>query len=162
MEELARELARASVIRLAGAGQLVLMTDAQLSAARGKAAAEVVATQRALNRVRDLRDADRPVDDALVARSLLVQQTSDELLRVTVELQRRIRMDQRQRAAEAAVRRALVDALLLAATQNVQAAQQLEGQASGSARARRHAEAEAQLQQHRPETAAGYGVGMRR
>ncbi|MEZ0070072.1 hypothetical protein ABIA32_006124 [Streptacidiphilus sp. MAP12-20] len=161
LEELARELARASMIRLAGAGQLALMTDAQLSSARGKAAADAVAAQRALNRVRELSIAGRPVDDAVVARSLLVRQTADDLLRVTTELQRRIRMDQRQRAAEAAVRRALADALLLTAAQNAAAARQLEERASDSARARRHAEAEAELQQHRPETAAGYG-GVRR
>ncbi|MFC1435338.1 hypothetical protein ACEZDB_32330 [Streptacidiphilus sp. N1-3] len=161
LERLVRELASASRIRLAGAGPLVLMTDAQLSAARVKAVVAAAEAQRASTQVRELRADNRPVDNALVAQSLLVQQTSDELLRVTMETQRRIRIDEQQREAEAAVRRALAEALLLVAVQNMLAAQQLEAQASASARARRHAEAEAELQQHRPETAAGYD-GVRR
>ena len=75
--------------------------------------------------------------------------------RITLEIQRRLRLTERQRAEEAVLRRALAEELDSDEAPDLhQTAIQMMHQI---VRRRRHIEAEEELQHHRPATGPSYG-----
>jgi len=146
-----------TLARLAGPGSLPLMTDPQLSNMRGEVMELALATAEGIGRTVELRPDGTPVvperTEAMGHVEVLVQ----EVQRITQEIERRTRLSPRQRAEEAAVRRAVAE------RRDADEAAQHGGawRLPHTDRRSRHAEAEEETRHHRPTSGPGYG-GARR
>ena len=145
----------AALARLARADSLALLTPPELSSRRGQVMDRALTASYGLRQMTEqLSEGVLGPPDAAEAMHR-IEELIEEVQRITLEIQRRSRLTARQRAEEAAVRRALAEQLDAAETPDPhQAAAQLMLQVS---RRRRHAEAEEELQHHRPTTGPGYG-----
>ncbi|MGW4170079.1 hypothetical protein ACWEGX_24580 [Streptomyces chartreusis] len=145
----------ATLARLARADSLALLTPPELSSRRGQVMDRALAASYGLRQLAEQPPEGAPVTPDAAEAMHRVQELMEEVQRITLEIQRRSRLTARQRAEEAAVRRALVEQLDVAETPDPHhAAAQLVLQVG---RRRRHAEAEEELQHHRPMTGPGYG-----
>jgi len=153
LEALAREVARASLLRVSGAGRLALLTNPQLSSVRGSAVAEAAAARRAVEESTRTAGQGQPPSDELAEQIRRSIELAEQVVRITMELQRRIRLTEQQRAQEAAVRRAIAgeraDGRPVELADTAHLAARLTS-APTPARRRRHAEAEEEWQHHRP------------
>ncbi|MDQ1019929.1 hypothetical protein [Streptomyces afghaniensis] len=144
----------ATLARLARADSLALLAPPELSNRRGQAMDRALTASYGLRQLAEQLPAGAPLPPDAAEAMHRVQELI-ELQRITLEIQRRSRLTARQRAEEAAVRRALAEQLDAAETPDPHhAATQLMLQVG---RRRRHAEAEEELQHHRPMTGPGYG-----
>ncbi|MEU6379581.1 hypothetical protein [Streptomyces sp. NPDC046909] len=155
LEGIGRTDVLAALTRLARANSLALLSPPELSSRRGQIMETALTASYGLRQQAEQLPEGVPVPQDTAEGMQEVQQLLDEVQRITLEIQRRSRLTARQRAEEAAVRRALAEQLDTDATPNPHhAAAQLMAQVS---RRRRHSEAEEELQHHRPQTGPGYG-----
>ena len=142
----------ASLARLARAGSLALMSTADLSTLRGQVVGRALTASRGVRQLTDQSPEAAPFS-AKVAEALnRAGELLEEVLRITLEIQRRAKLSARQRAAEEAIRRAAAGD-----TDVGEPAEPGQAPARAATRRRRHTEAEEELQHHRPATGPGYG-----
>jgi hypothetical protein len=145
----------ATLARLSRADSLALLTPPELSSQRGQVMDRALTASYGLRQLAEQLPEGAPVPPDAAETMHRVQELIEEVQRITLEIQRRSRLTARQRAEEAAVRRALAEQLDAAETPDPHhAAAQLMLQVG---RRRRHAEAEEELQHHRAMTGPGYG-----
>ncbi|MEU6349686.1 hypothetical protein ABZ896_10200 [Streptomyces sp. NPDC047072] len=145
----------AALTRLARADSLALLSPPELSSRRGQIMETALTASYGLRQLAEQLPEGAPVPPDTAEAMHHVQQLLDEVQRITLEIQRRSRLTARQRAEEAAVRRALAEQLDTDPSPDPHhAATELMVQVG---RRRRHAEAEEELQHHRPQTGPGYG-----
>ncbi|MFF5304816.1 hypothetical protein ACFY5F_36210 [Streptomyces sp. NPDC013161] len=155
LEGIGQTVVLAALTRLARADSLALLSPPELSSRRGQIMETALTASYGLRQLAEQLPEDVPLPPVAAEAMHHVQQLLDEVQRITLEIQRRSRLTARQRAEEAAVRRALVEQLDADATPDLHdAAAQLMVQVG---RRRRHSEAEEELQHHRPQTGPGYG-----
>ncbi|MEW2401966.1 hypothetical protein [Streptomyces sp. NPDC046862] len=155
LEGLTQSDVLATLARLARADSLALLTPPELSRRRAQVVDRALIASYGFRQLAEQLPEGAPVPPDTAEALHRIQELVDEVQRITLEIQRRSRLTARQRAEEAAVRRALAEQLDADETPDPHyAATQLMLQVS---RRRRHAEAEEELQQHRPMTGSSYG-----
>ncbi|MFE9449593.1 hypothetical protein [Streptomyces sp. NPDC006739] len=145
----------AALVRLARAESLALLSPPELSSRRGEAMVRAMAASHRLRQLAEQLPEGMPVPPEAADAAQRVEELVEEVQRITLEIQRRSRLTERQRAEEAVLRRDLAEELDSDETPDPdQTAIQM---MLKIVRRRRHSEAEEELQHHRPTTGPSYG-----
>ncbi|MCZ4603315.1 hypothetical protein O3S80_05900 [Streptomyces sp. Lzd4kr] len=145
----------AALVRLARAESLALLSPPELSSRRGEAMVRAMTASHRLRQLAERLPEGTPVPPEAADAAQRVEELVEEVQRITLEIQRRSRLTERQRAEEAVLRRDLAEELDSNETPDPhQAAIQMMLEI---VRRRRHSEAEEELQHHRPTTGPSYG-----
>ena len=160
LEAMTRQEAQVSLKRVAGGGQLAMLSYPQLSTVRGEAVAKAVDARRELERAAAAAAQGQELPDNLDEQMRQAQAAADEVERINQEIRRRARLTARQRAEEAAVRRAVAGEIQSTGSKSAKA-QRVAEWLTATPSARRHAQAEEEWQVHRPGQAPG-SQGVRR
>ncbi|MCG7202333.1 hypothetical protein [Streptomyces arenae] len=155
MEVLNQADSLAALVRLARAESLALLSPPQLSSRRGEAMVRAMTASHRLRQLTEQLPEGTPVPAEAADAAQRVEELVEEVQRITLEIQRRLRLTERQRAEEAVLRRALAEELDSDEAPDLhQTAIQM---MIRIVRRRRHSEAEEELQHHRPATGPSYG-----
>ncbi|MEH0502316.1 hypothetical protein [Streptomyces scabiei] len=151
----------AALVRLARAESLALLSPPELSSRRGEAMVRAMAASHRLRQLAEQLPEGTPVPPEAADAAQRVEELVEEVQRITLEIQRRSRLTERQRAEEAVLRRDLAEELDSDSDETPDPHQTAIQMMLKIVRRRRHSEAEEELQHHRPTTGPSYG-GVRR